>query len=487
MSNGADTSLSVLIQFIADTTGAKVSEAEAQKLLDKMTELNAVSEEMNTHLPEGAALWSKYKNVLQETTGEAQKLGFGHHQLFYVMEQMGVRLPGLGFLLRGLITPATVATLGLVGAWEIYNARMKEAAEIASDLELPDLSKIEPQLTAGAEAARKYAEALNAVTEAYSSIDAASERRLKKLKDELELQKQLVTAQKEAALAALEQNKKNLTPEEYAQQRALIEGRAGAQTSALEAGEAQAEIEEKTKRRHELLANAAAHREAAARITVPTAAEDERNLSDAKTAYDKAMEQREKAQSNIADIGDAKSGFNPYYLLRHFYRYGFDSGSSAEAQEQGKVDRANGDIKRYEALLAGKQAREDARKERERLAQLAGKEQGEANVLDESIPEDQRSTDQRSAANQTVTNLKALSGLGVIGNPDAVRQIVENHKQNQQQFSLLLNSMGWAPQIVALMQQQTALNQNLMAEVQAMNARIAQLASSMPRVSTTGQ
>lgn len=118
----SDMVLSILIEFGLKEDAAKQAVARLEEIKDK-------SEDMNTHVPEGAEAWKKYKNILNQTSEEAGHLHANHRLLHFAMKEMGAELPGLGILLRGLFNPVTIGVIGGSAALEAYFKHLEKIQE----------------------------------------------------------------------------------------------------------------------------------------------------------------------------------------------------------------------------------------------------------------------------------------------------------------------------------------------------------------------
>lgn len=327
----------------------------------------------------------------------------------------------------------------------------------------------------------------------YNSIEAASERVVKKIQEETSELKKLIAARKEAALVELESQKKDMSPEEYARRKALIDARSSKEEEQAEADADRKESEEKLRRREQLYKSAADKKAQAARITVASAATDEENLADAKAQSDAAKKARDESNQWISRIGEAQgSAYEALETSPEYYlRYGMSmSGNAAVALEQSNIANADIPIGRYEQMLKEKQARDDARTKRQKLLDQAGKEEGEANILTQSIPADDQAAAAREKTTRGVDALKTLSGLGVLGHPDVVRDIFEQgagairagqitQQQSQQAETLnrLMDAIGWPPAVIAKMDRMIQLHENTAGVLAAMDQRLSNVES----------
>lgn len=356
-------SLQILIELLANTAGAD----KVQAALDKTKESVG---DLNTHLPEGSELWAKYKNQLSDVNHEGERVEASHRAIHLLLEKLGLPAHELGLLLHGMFNEATVSVVSLAIAWEIWNKRMEEGVKVLSGFQLPDLSEHVKQLSMAEEAQRKYNEALSATVEAYNSIEAASDRRIKKLQEELKLQKAIA----EAA------------------------GASSAQIDQMDIEEGKKEIAEKLKRKADLEKSSGEKRKRAEDIHIASKEEDDANIQDAKAQADAAKKGKEEANQRLELIERLRSGGkSPVDIATFFTRYGTSTGTEATAMEMRNIDQANEAIARYQKLITRAPGRDALREQRQKLIEEAGKEQGQAYILSQSIGEDQSSLRNREA------------------------------------------------------------------------------------------
>lgn len=394
-----DREYTIKIATRADVSGAN----EAKSALDGVKKSAA---DINTHLPEGSELWAKYKDALSESGRESGKLEEHHKVLKFAMQQLGLEIPGLELLLKGMFNPATVAVVGIAGAWKLWNERIEHGVEALSGMKLPDLSEHIGELSVAAKNADTFARALRAITDAYYSVDAVSDRVMKKIETESEAQKKLVEAKRDAALEDLDSKKDTMSEEEYAKRKASIATGATAEISRIQREQDEREHAETARKRDELRSNAQVKREAANRITVASAKTDEANLADAKAQADAAKEAKKKSQEWINTIAGAQDSTAEAFKAspEYYMRYGFTHGSEAIRIEQGNIANADVVIKRYEEMLKNQPERDAMREHRQRLLDDAGKMEGQASILDISLPQDASARAARQA-NQTALDL----------------------------------------------------------------------------------
>lgn len=95
---------------------------------------------LNQSLPEGSALFKKYKDVLSETTGATVSHREAANLLHLTLRNMGVELPGVGMLLRGLFNPATLGLVAGIAGIELFakhiehlNQKQREMIDLAGE------------------------------------------------------------------------------------------------------------------------------------------------------------------------------------------------------------------------------------------------------------------------------------------------------------------------------------------------------------------
>lgn len=123
MSNSADQVLDILIRM--GYIGAEQAEAARADLAKVKGEVG----DMNTHLPEGAALWAKYKNVMGESGKEALSHREATRLLSMSLKEMGAGIPEAGHLLHMLFNPATAGFAIGMAALTMYFSHQEKIEE----------------------------------------------------------------------------------------------------------------------------------------------------------------------------------------------------------------------------------------------------------------------------------------------------------------------------------------------------------------------
>jgi hypothetical protein len=116
----------------ADVSGFKQASAASE-------ELKQSTEDITTHLPEGAEAWSKYKNVLGQTSEGGKLFSMEGRGMKQVMNELDNVVPGLGKSIEGLHKTIIGAGGGLVVVqlaieatklyWDMYQESQAKAAE----------------------------------------------------------------------------------------------------------------------------------------------------------------------------------------------------------------------------------------------------------------------------------------------------------------------------------------------------------------------
>ena len=256
----------------------------------------------------------------------------------------------------------------ITSAWALWNERIKEGVQALSGFQLPDLSEHIKQLSVAQQMLDTYNNSLNNTITAYGSIEAASDRVIQKIREQLGLEKQIAQLTKSP-------------------------------TADLMHAADQAELAEMERRRSELAMSGAVKRHMAGEIKVATAEEDEANLHDAKSQAEAARKGKEEAQKNLELIERIRESTvpNPADVAQYGLKFGSMTGTEAIKTQKDIIDSADVVMRRAAEMERDKKARDDERARRDKLLQEAGKEEGEAQNLGQQIPEQQRSFQARES------------------------------------------------------------------------------------------
>ena len=95
MSESGDQTLRLLVQL------GVIGEKDVRAAKDLIEETgNAAGKDLSTSLPEGAAAWEKYKDVLKDTGKEAGESHSHIRLITHTLREMGVEIPGIHLLLH---------------------------------------------------------------------------------------------------------------------------------------------------------------------------------------------------------------------------------------------------------------------------------------------------------------------------------------------------------------------------------------------------
>ncbi len=437
----SDQSLEILIKLLSDTKGAEA----VQTALDKA---KASTEDLTTHLPEGSEAWEKYKGILNQTAQESENLKSGQEVLKLALEKLKLPLHELAPLVMDFGNPAKLAIDGLALAWEIWNKRVEESTKAMAGMQLPDLFEPTAHLSEAQEAMDAYNKSLGSIVESYNSIEAASDRVIKKLQDESKMRKEL----------------------------AKLHGATESAIVDIDQQEAQSEIAEKKLRRSGLIMTSLNQKRMAEDIHVGTQEEDDKNLADAKAQADEAKREIQRAKDNINLLRDAQKG-NPIKLAEYYSKVGFERGGDFLAQQQSAIEDGGTVIRKFDEMQRQQEARKKLRARKQKLMEEAGKEQGEADVLGQQIPEEEEALGRKrlpelekslGVTSEASTAQSVHDYLGALGRLSKGQGAATDDPLRQHFFDLLESSK-------TLDQSTYSLLQKLIAQNGAMAEKILQL------------
>jgi hypothetical protein len=90
--------------------------------------------DLSQSLPEGSALFEKYKNVIGQTGGASLTTRQATSALHAALRGMGADIPGIGALMHGIFNPITIGLVGGIGGIEAYFGWLKKTEEKYHDL-----------------------------------------------------------------------------------------------------------------------------------------------------------------------------------------------------------------------------------------------------------------------------------------------------------------------------------------------------------------
>jgi DNA repair exonuclease SbcCD ATPase subunit len=379
----ADTDQSYKIQIVFDLLNqGKVEEAKA-----KLTDLNqeaAESAKKNTSATEEDAGASK------KSAQEVEDLGIKKRELLESTRALTREMPVLGEIMRAVYNPMAFTIFGIIGAFEIWINKIKALTEAFGGIVLPDL-------TSGITQANDIATAYDGITKAVKGADdefnnaaAAFERQEKAIAAQLAAMRQLITAQKEKAIADLdlERSSGKITPASYAAKKSIIEQGYNDKTTQAEIDARNADLAAKKQEVAQAEADAKTAQSKAAGFKLPDTddqvqsqidafkklAAENRTQADAATA--EAKKQQDLIESGQGSLRERAESFPE--LLGQTVKYGGDytpqNIRDIETQTAKEAeDRAAAADAAAARIEEQKKQRDDARKDAEDKTKAAEK------------------------------------------------------------------------------------------------------------------
>ncbi len=124
MPDASDQTLKILVQL------GVIGEQDVQAAKQLIEETgNAAGKDLSTSLPEGAEMWAKYKNVLEQTGGSSEHLHGKLTEVRRLLSRMGPEAAEAGHLLHFLFNPVIAGAALAAAAMTAYTKHLAEVEE----------------------------------------------------------------------------------------------------------------------------------------------------------------------------------------------------------------------------------------------------------------------------------------------------------------------------------------------------------------------
>ena len=235
------------------------------------------------------------KKSWQDMLGQLKLTGAGHHEMAQSVRALRGEFPELYHVAHMALHPITLATFGVIGAWELWQKRIEECEEIlGAKLDLPGGTALEPErISALSEMWHKYGVAMQEAFGGLKGVEQSSKRILDEITAALARKKELIDAQK-----AIDEAR----------------GKPGAAASADDqkrhAGEQAraADLEEKENEAAWLDVQSQIAAEAAGKIKLPSKEQDTKSQEAYNKGAEAAAEDRKKAEESAGKLVESLAG-----------------------------------------------------------------------------------------------------------------------------------------------------------------------------------
>jgi len=257
--NDSQKSLEILIKTATELKGAEDAARRLEELIGKSKALGESTGEMEQKLASARAAIGAYKEEQAKAAGalaesaeatrelsneeagvvvvtredvaameEQQEAAKGasdaKKNLGQAAKGLAAAFPALGVVSRLVLNPIAGMVAVIVGSFSVWKGWVDSIASALERIKLPDLGPGQvKQISAAAEAYAALSKAVRDAQESYKAVDAVHDRRLQRLREEAELEKQLLGAQKARDLAQLEALRGGMGEGQYEQRRQAIE------------------------------------------------------------------------------------------------------------------------------------------------------------------------------------------------------------------------------------------------------------------------
>ncbi len=365
---------------------------------------------------EAAAAGKASVEASKEAVAADEKQFVSKSQLRGAVKGLKEEFPELAHFAKLALNPIAFVVAGIGAAFAIWQSKVEGLTRALGGVELPNITERAIfQVTAAAEAWKKFGDAVKGAVDGYNGVAAASDRALKRLDAEAAQKKKLLEAEKGVELARLERDKGSMSEGAYQAKRLDIEGRYGAKSAQQEAAAREAQLAEKEKRAAALRASAEKKSTEAGGIHVSTAEQEAVAETDLKRNRDAASAEQEKLRDERGDLREMQSKKGNYWkrlwtAMWSGQKYGnFTKTDDMVAVIDSGIDSFQNPINQYGAFMGRKAGRNEARSRKDRLSGEAGKELGDAMVLGQQIPEERGAAAGEAATGGKVATLNSLA------------------------------------------------------------------------------
>ena len=325
---------------------------------------------------------------IEEGGKQAAKAGLSHRELRVAAHGLAMEFPLLGHLASLAIHPIGIVVAAAASAFAIFKYRVDEATRSMTAFVLPDLDEQKiGRVNAMATAWNSFKEAFEGAVKGYNSVGEAADRAMKKMETQLEQQKKLLEGSKALELANLERDKASMSEADYVKSKLSIEDRYAAAGLKGDEYSKQAKISGEYEKAMLLQQDADRKLKESAGIKVPSP-DDEASLT---ASYQKNADAAKAGREEHEDWLTRIAAWQDKRMLPHEAikfgaqfeaRYGPGiTGTQAMGFERSEIREAEMAMAINNKWLAGKSARDEARKRKFGLSSEAGVELGQANIL----------------------------------------------------------------------------------------------------------
>lgn len=302
----ADDTLDIYLRIITQEVGQEKADAILKRVREETKESSRAT--------------AQATEVTKENTKAVEKQLSSKQQLQGALRGLSSEFPILGRVASMVLNPMTLATAGLVAAFQIWRSRVDELAKSLAGVELPQMGQTEVNLI------EKYARQMGELAE---KTDLTREA-MRLLKQELD------------DIASIEESGK-------------LFGIEPGSEGALAKMEAREKMAQALEERGSALVQAAAGIQP----------DDPKLQADQKAAADAAAKTMAESQQRLAELAewqDAPTWRRPYDDFRFRMRYGYGTTyDQARAMEQGRITSAQQVLGQYAAFQTGAQRRAQLR------------------------------------------------------------------------------------------------------------------------------
>ena len=365
---------------------------------------------------EAAAAGKASVEASKEAVAADEKQFASKSQLKSAVEGLRKEFPELAHFAKLALNPIAFVVAGIGAAFALWQSKVEAVTHALAGVELPDIKeRAIGQVTAAAEAWKKFGDAVKGAVDGYNGVTAASDRALKRMDAEAAQKKKLLEAEKGVELARLERDKSSMSEGDYQAKKLDIEGRYGAKSAQQEAAAREAQLAEKEKRAAALRASAEKKSTEAGGIHVATAEQDAATEADLKARRDAAVKSQADRRNQIKDLRALQEGEGNYFGrawtgAKTGAIYGWNENPESVI---GQINQGMGQdqtaIDQYNGFMGRKAGRNEARSRKDRLSGEAGKELGDAMVLGQQIPEERGAAAGEAATGGKVATLNSLA------------------------------------------------------------------------------
>jgi hypothetical protein len=300
--------LDFTIRTQAELSGAEQAAESLERLIGKQKALGEDYSENAAALDKVKASLANYTPALGDAGDATEGLTLKKRELLDSLRGVTRQFPILGEAARAIYNPIVASVMLIVGAFALWRKNITDVLDALGAIEMPDLNDSIIQAEKTATAWSGIATAVEAADTAFGSFKETYDRTTKAINAQLDAAKNLLQANKDLAVQQLDQQRErgDISPEEYAAKKAVIEQGFNDQTTQAEIDARNASLAAKRKQQQDADTDAKNESAAAAAIKLPQQEDVYKAQQDAlQKEKDEAQKQADEHKKSAEDFNNA--------------------------------------------------------------------------------------------------------------------------------------------------------------------------------------